>query len=284
MPSPAVVFRQVDGDDSTLIIDEAETLGGTEQEKADVIGLLNAGFQRGAVVPRMEGKGTEMRVRYFNAYSPKALAAINKIASTIEDRAFRIVMEKKTANDIVERFNFRRVDSEVEDLRGDLPIWALRNAETVKELYDRADELPGLEALSDRQRDILEPLLSIASVADGEAEGDGPLPTFECLRDLALDMAKAKEERERSLEAIPAAVAIIKNLMEGQEEMFISNKDLLEEMRKDDSLGFLESTRGLAGFMKKLEAYCRPTRKGTEVLRGYTFTRAQVENWAERYV
>jgi hypothetical protein len=76
-------------------IDEAETLGGTDQERADLIGLLNAGFQRGAVVPRMEGKGTEMRIRNFSAYSPKALAGINKLASTLEDRASGSLWKKR---------------------------------------------------------------------------------------------------------------------------------------------------------------------------------------------
>lgn len=283
MPSPAVVFRQVDGDDSTLIIDEAETLGGTEQEKADLIGLLNAGFQRGAVVPRMEGKGTEMRVRYFNAYSPKALAAINKLAGTLEDRAFRILMEKKKSSEPVERFNYRKTDSIVEVLRGELSIWALKNSETVKGVYDRADEFPGLEGLSDRQRDILEPLLSVAAVVDGEAEEDGVLPTFECLKGLALDLDRAKEERERSLESIPVAVAIIQGLMNGQEEIFISNSSLLEELHKDDALGFLETTWGLAKFMRKLDVYCGQKRTEEGKQRGYTFTRAQVENWGERY-
>jgi hypothetical protein len=206
------------------------------------------------------------------------------MASTLEDRAFRIVMEKKTAKDIIERFNYRKLDSEIEALRGDLYIWALRNAEAVKELYDRADEIPGLEALSDRQRDILEPILSIAILADGEAaEGDDPLPTFESIKALALDMSKGSEEREKALETIPAAVAIIQDLMDGQEERFISNVSLLAEMQKDDTLGFLETTRGLAGFMKKLDVYCKPTRTAEGVQRGYTFTRSQVENWGERY-
>ncbi len=283
MPSPAVVFRQVDGDDSTLIIDEAERLGGTDQEKLDLIALLNAGFQQGAVVPRMEGKGTEMKVRYFSAYSPKALAAINKLASTLEDRSFRIVMEKKTASDVVKRFNYRKVDAEVEALRRDLYIWALKNEKKVRDFYDRADELPDLERLGDRQRDILEPLLSIAAVADGEADGDEALPTYETIKELALDMGLQKEEREKSLETIPAAVEVIRGLIDGKEELFISNTELLEEMKKDDTLGFLESTTGLARFMKRLDAYSRPKRTDEGVQRGYTFSRAQVENWIKRY-
>jgi hypothetical protein len=281
MPSAAVIFRQVDGDDSTLIIDEAETLGGTDQEKADLIGLLNAGFQRGAMVPRMEGKGTDMRIRNFSAFSPKCLAGINKLASTLEDRAFRIVMEKKTAKEKVERFNLRKLDSEVDAIRGDLYVWALKNAETVMEIYDRVDEIPGLNGLGDRQRDIVEPLLSIALVIDGEGESVGIVET---LKSLAFDMARSKDERDRAIEAIPAAISVIGNLMNGHTELFISNSALLEEMRKDDALGFLESTKALAGFMKKLEIYCKQRRTGEGVRRGYTFDREQVEDWGRRYL
>ena len=235
------------------------------------------------MVPRMEGKGTDMRVRNFSAYSPKALAGINKLAATLEDRSFRIVMQKKTAKEKVERFNLRKLDPEVEAIRGDLYLWALRNAETVNEIYERADEISGLEGLSDRQRDILEPLISISLVIDGEVE-DKKLDTVEALKRLAFDMGAEREERERFLEEIPVAVGVIRDLMDGQEEFFISNSDLLEKMRREDTLGFLESTRALAGFMKQLEIYCKPRRTGEEVRRGYTFHRDQVEDWERRYL
>jgi hypothetical protein len=284
MPSAAVIFRQVDGDDCTLVIDEAENLGGADPEKQDIVSLLNAGFQRGAVCPRMEGKGTDMRIRYFNAYSPKALAAINKLAGTLEDRAFRIVMEKKTVEDRVERFNLKKVESETEALRDELYLWSLRNAEDVADLYGKADEFPGLEALGDRQKDILEPLLSIALAIDGEVEDGGPMTMFERLRSLAIDLNKGKEERDKATESIPAAVAILRDQMDGKEELFLTKDSLLEKLREDDALSFLESKSHLTKFMRNLDVYPIHKREGLGRVRGYSFTKDKVADWAKRYL
>jgi hypothetical protein len=282
-PSAAVVFRLVDADDSSLIVDEVEALGGGDPEKQDIISLLNGGFQRGSIVARMEGRGTEMKIRSFNAFSPKALAGINKLAGTLEDRSFRIPMEKKLPGDKVDRFSLKKVEPEAEALRADLYIWALRNSEDIADLYEKADELPGLEALGDRQKDILEPLLSIGLVIDGEAEDGGPMATFERLRSLAIDMGRGREERDRALERIPAAVAIIRDLLENKEELFITSDSLLEELKKDDALSYLENRKDVSRLMAKLEMCSIQKRIGSEKPRGYRFTSAKVEDWAKRY-
>jgi hypothetical protein len=232
----------------------------------------------------MEGKGTDMRIRYFNAYSPKALAAINKLAGTLEDRAFRIVMEKKTVEDRVERFNLKKVESETEALRDELYLWSLRNAEDVADLYGKADEFPGLEALGDRQKDILEPLLSIALAIDGEVEDGGPMTMFERLRSLAIDLNKGKEERDKATESIPAAVAILRDQMDGKEELFLTKDSLLEKLREDDALSFLESKSHLTKFMRNLDVYPIHKREGLGRVRGYSFTKDKVADWAKRYL
>jgi hypothetical protein len=75
-------------------------------------------------------------------------------------------MEKKTKEERVERFNIRKVESEMLRIREDLYVWALQNVETVAEVYDHLEGISGLEELGDRQLDILEPLISIAAVID----------------------------------------------------------------------------------------------------------------------
>ena len=57
-PSPAVLYRKVESDCPTLLLDEVDTIFAASKAgdgKEDLRALLNAGFQRGAKVPRCVG-------------------------------------------------------------------------------------------------------------------------------------------------------------------------------------------------------------------------------------
>jgi len=281
-PSEAVIFRQVNSEDATLILDELETLSGPyEEKKRSLIGLLNAGFQYESQVKRMEGQGRDMRIASFNAYSPKALAAINKMPGTIEDRSFRVVMVRKLKSDKVERFIFRRVEKDIADIRDNLCAWALSNAEEVISVYEQADTFKGLELIDDRQTDIFEPLLSIAKVVDLEI-GDETLPTVKAITPLALSMAGERTTIEQSEGAIPAAVAILKEIVTGKDEVFISSEALLERFQKDEALNFTD-TRSMAGFLRRIEIYREQKRIGAKRKRGYNLKRSHIEDLEKRY-
>jgi hypothetical protein len=282
-PTEAVIFRQVSGNSSTLVLDEVETLGGSNHEKnRDLIGLLNAGFQYGSQVMRMEGQGKDMKMTQFDAYSPKALAGLSKIPGTIEDRSFRVVMVRRTKEDKVERFNFQKIEKEIAAIRDDLYVWSLSNAGEVGKVYGQAEKFRDLESIDDRQRDILEPLLSIAGVIDLEI-GDETLPIVKALTSLALSMAGERAEIEQSDGLIPAAVAILKEILDGKEERFIPSGELLEKLRTDEALSFLEDTRSMARFLRRIEIYRGQKREGAKRERGYTLKRSHIEELGRRY-
>jgi len=80
-------------------------------------------------------------------------------------------MVRKTKGETVKRFNLRLLDSQLKKIREDCFLWALRHAEDVSRVYDSITEFPGTQTFDDRLNDILEPLLSIASVVDGDEKG-----------------------------------------------------------------------------------------------------------------
>jgi hypothetical protein len=283
-PSSSFLFREADSNDGTLILDEIESLGGADKDqKSELITLLNSGFQRGSQAPRMETKNREFVVTYFNAYCPKVLAGIKPVVDTIEDRAFKIPMVRKTKSEVVKRFNLRVLDSQIEKIREELFIWALKYAGEVSEVYDSLPEVPGTEGFDDRLKDILEPLLSIASVIDVQAD-DKSIPTVNALIDLARDMGKGREDQESLSGSIPAVVNLMQDVIEGVEERFISADDLFSRFRADEDLNFIESKRSLAFFLAKLELHRRPPKKvDGRATRGYLITKKWVNDLRERY-
>lgn len=282
-PSPSVLFREVDSNDGTLILDEIESLGGADKDqKKELIALLNAGFQRGSQAPRMESRNKEFIVTYFNAYSPKALAGIKSIVDTIEDRTFKISMTRKKKSESVKRFNLRTLDSTIEKIKEDCFLWALRYAAEVAEIYEKDEGFPGTESLDDRLKDILEPLLSIAAIIDAQADEIQTLNTLICL---ARDMAKGREDQEGLSGSIPAVVNLMKGVLDGKEEHFISADDLFSRFQADEDLSFLQSKRGMAFFLAKLDLQRIPPRKiDGKAVRGYVVSKKWMEDIEARYV
>lgn len=284
--SEAFVFRVVDRNDATLIIDEVESLGeGDKEKKANLISLFNAGFQRGSQVPRVEAKGKGFEPVYFSAYSPKVFAGIRDIVDTVEDRSFRVTMMRKLRTETVSRFNLRKQEHEIEVLREDLYLWALRNAADVGKLYEGSDAFTEIEAIDDRQKDILEPLLSIAFLIDVES-GEESLRTYTQLVDLSLDMAGGRVEREQLDCAVSAVMRILKDLLDGKSERFVSSEDLFKRTQEDESLRFISSKKALSTFLSKFDLHPSPTprRQSGKPMRGYVVRQKWVEETEARYV
>jgi hypothetical protein len=231
----------------------------------------------------MESKNREFVVTYFSAYSPKAMAGIKSIVDTIEDRAFKIHMVRKKKSEIVKRFNLRTLNSAIEKVKEDCFLWALRYAPDVVEVYREDEDFPGTELLDDRLKDILEPLLSIASVIDVQVDNEG-IHTVITLTNLAQDMAKGRDDQEALSGSIPAVVNLMKDIIDGAEERFISADDLFSRFQADDDLSFIQKKRGLAFFLAKLDLHrALPRWIEGKTVRGYLITRGWLKDLGERY-
>jgi hypothetical protein len=145
-------------------------------------------------------------------------------------------------------------------------------------------ELPGTQSLDDRLKDILEPVLSIASVVDAQTD-DKTTQTVKILIDLAHAMGRGRDDQEALSESIPAAVNLLKDMIDGVEERFMSADDLFSKFQADEDLNFIQSKRGLAFFLAKLDLHRTPLRRiGDKVTRGYLVTSRWVKDLGERYV
>jgi hypothetical protein len=159
----AVLYRMIEELKPTLLIDEVDAIFGKGRERDDLRGILNAGFERGALAYRMGGARMD-KLQDFAVFCPKALAGIGKaLPDTITDRAIRIRLERRTREEPIERFVRREVVPEAEELRERVADWVLPQLEELHRIR------PGLvDEIDDRANDVWEPLFAIADLAGGD--------------------------------------------------------------------------------------------------------------------
>jgi hypothetical protein len=165
-PSDAVLFRKIERDCPTLLLDEADrSFADGENGNHDLLAILNAGYTRGATVDRCGGANRD-KLESFHVFCPKAFAGIGKLPDTTQDRCFPIRLERQQAR---ASKRLRRMHAEVEmfPIRDRLTDWAQSESAKHKlsvELLPSA--LPG--SLSDRAADVSEPLFKVAIAAGGD--------------------------------------------------------------------------------------------------------------------
>jgi hypothetical protein len=279
--SEAAIFR-LTAQKHSMMLDELESMRGEDKEKyAAIMTLLNAGFQAGAKVPRVEKKDGEFQVVYFDCYCPKVIAGINRLADTIEDRCFKIPMVRKAPSEQVERFNLRHQVTELAEIRESLTLWAEARRDPIQEIYDGlGDGAAELKGLDDRLQDVSEPLASIAWFADVELS-NGARRIWPDLRSLLLTMAGKRDEGEQR-----GAIAVFAEQAAGflgdNESIFAPTSELLKRAAESEGLEWIGSAKALGSFLGKFDLTSRRDPAGKT--RGYMITREWIEDVKSRYV
>jgi hypothetical protein len=159
--SESAVFRRIDQDHPTMLLDEMDTVfKGKDEGDKQLQRLLNSVFEKGANYDRSEQVGKNYQVRSYDVFCPVALATIRSsiVPNSTRSRAIPILMQRL-------RGKPRRRETEEEIARAHavgakLAAWmhsieaSLRNANPLVPKFEVA-----------RQVDISEPLLAIAEVA-----------------------------------------------------------------------------------------------------------------------
>lgn len=155
-PTEAVMFRKIDQDCPTMLLDEVDTIfGPNAKEHEGLRSLLNAGNRRGTTVPRTVGKN--FAIKDFNVFCPKVLAGIGKLPTTVADRSIPIRIKRRKKSEKVDKLRRQRA------LRLAQPIHALLEDLSKSITLPLEADVP--HALNDRAADGWEPLLAIADHA-----------------------------------------------------------------------------------------------------------------------
>ncbi len=285
-PTEAQLFRGPSKNGGTLLLDEVEQLREDKDTFKGLLQILNSGFEKGGVVTRLQKtKDGAFEEVSFPTYAPRALAGISRLEETLEDRGILIFMARKGRGETTERFSPGRLETEVQELRDACYTWALTHAADLDEVYE-AVAFPSAEGLDDRARDLWEPLLSVALLADAEAQEAGqPADFANTLTALALDLSGVRDEADTTTaKLIEAVVAIVK---EEQRETFTPS-ELLKLLKAREGFEWLKSTRALAGMLNPLGLVSRydkiPDGERRKTVRQYHLSKDLFEDLRHRYV
>lgn len=185
--SPAAIFRCLDQEQITLLFDEVDAIWsgrGRDDNHEDLRSLLNAGYKRGATIPRCVGPKHE--VRKFNVYCAVALAGIGELPDTIMSRSIIIKMRRRAPNEPCEPLRLRIEESKGNALRDRVAEWAEGLGDNIVAVWPAMPE-----GIVDRNAEIWEPLLAVADAAGG----DWP----EMAREACVVLCKVAEDRRVSL-------------------------------------------------------------------------------------
>jgi putative DNA primase/helicase len=217
--SPAALFRAVDLEHPTLLIDEADTMPRNSERSEEIRGIVNSGHTRdSAFVLRAVKFADDWIAKKFSTWTPIVVAAIGELPETWEDRSVSIPMKRKSSGRKVERLIRRNkaAQTQANELAQKIVRWTSDHKEA---LAETAPDLP--EELDDRAQNNWEPLLAVAERCGGEwprkaraaaiALSAGRQESVSVGEDLLSDIKQIFEERKSDqISSANLCVALVK--------------------------------------------------------------------------
>lgn len=182
----ANIYRQIDNDGSTIVLDEFEDMYG--EAKQEMIKLLNQGFNKDAIVPRCVGQNNQ--IKKFRAFAPKIMGGISNIDDVLYERCIKYTTKRVKGVKITKYRETQKNLREMEDIIDDLYIFGLTYVEKIKSVYDNEEVY--FEGNTLREDDLWNPLLCIAKILDEE---DSNLNIQQNLLSYAEEQSKEKFKR-----------------------------------------------------------------------------------------
>ena len=124
--TPAAIFRLIEQEGPTLLIDEMDAVMKSDREKASAIqSILNGGYRRGPMSVVWRCAPTSHAPQPFNTFCGKAFAGIGlgNLHTTTQDRSISILLERRLPDDDLERLVLDRVEVEADALQTRITDW-----------------------------------------------------------------------------------------------------------------------------------------------------------------
>ena len=159
-PSVAVLYRKVDRDTPTLLIDEMDNY--PLDDRRDALAILNGGYKRGATVSRVKDNG---ELQDFSAFCPKAYAGLDAgaVPDTLLSRSITIRLERRLESEPVEMWIGPLTEPLATPLNDRCAAWAKQHANTLRDM--KPDLPPGMHS---RSAEVWWALLCIANRIGGD--------------------------------------------------------------------------------------------------------------------
>ena len=270
--SPAALYRYVEQEQPTLLIDEADTfLGG----KGELIGILNSGYKPDGHVIRQGGVNFQDPMK-FSTWGAKAIFGIGEMPDSLFSRCICIPMKRKKPSEKVERLNtyLRQHAEALENLRRRILRFCIDNQELIKQAVP---DLPS--ELDDRQQDNWEPLLQIAQTCG--------LDWFTLAKDAAVRLSPKNLHDETNLSEM--LLADVEKIFQAKQVDRMKSIELMRELISDPTKPWIDYRRNkpmtehdLSRLLKRYGIGPADIRFGDRVFKGYY--RSDFEDAFARYL
>ena len=202
--TPAAIFRTVEAERATLIMDEAEGMKNTDEKFMELLPILNSGWQKTGSTVRVEGNTGKRKPISYSTYSPKVICAINPIFETLRDRSYLITLIK-TLDESKANLNVREKDPVWREIRDSLYLLLLSHYGEVLELAESNDIENDLKLIG-RDWDKAKPIVTLAKFVSKYAGERG-----EDIRKAIIDFLKqqVQEEEEMAADSFEAVIITV---------------------------------------------------------------------------
>jgi hypothetical protein len=260
-PSEAVLYRKIALDRPRLLLDEVETVFRRGSDTEPLRAVLNAGNERGTVVPRCTGPNRD-QLEEFPIFCAKAFAGIgiDNLPGTVRDRSIEILLHRRAPDEPVRPLRRRELAEQAGPPHDLLRRWTASNLDALVEFRPLVPE-----ELDDRAADVWEPLLALADLAGGT------WPERARSAALALSGAATKEEESTSVQLL----GDIKNVFDESGDDKLASNELARTLAEDeeapwgDLRGRPLDPRGLARRLKPYRIRPKKLRFDDHTVQGY---------------
>lgn len=229
--STASLFRLIQNNKCTMLIDETEKLSNPERAE-DFRNILLNGYKQGSLIYRVEKEGDKQVINSFEPYSPKMLANIQGLEDVLESRCIGFIM-KRTLNKEVGEREVTESDKEWQILRNELYKFIMTHWKEIKVIYDEISNDTGLK---NRDWELWKPIFVIAKFIDESDVNDGSI--YKEMVELALRKSKeAKDENVTNNTDYLLAEVLRKIALQDEDVKYVaigSIKDALMEYFDDE--------------------------------------------------
>jgi hypothetical protein len=241
--SPAALYRVVEQERPTLLMDESQSISRRGSEASEVLReILNGGIGKNAKVTRCGGPNRD-QIQEFQVYCPKAFAMIGDPDEVLADRSLPVRMKRRARNEPVKRYREKEIKQEAEKLQGKIKKWVKTNARKVAEIYQ------GIEPFdidNDRMADVLMPLQAVLEVSDPAA--------IEKLSQYAWGLDERDKEREMQSLGIRLLLACREIYTVIKKADFIQTDNLIADLMSRDEEPWAHCNRGAEPITREMLA------------------------------
>lgn len=175
--SAASLFRTVEENKPTIIIDEAESL--SSESASTIRTFLNVGYRKGQTIPRADGK---RGVEQWPTYCPKVFVLIGDVYDTLRDRSIIVEMQRGEPE---KRFSYEIAKLEGAAIADEIKSLIAERLEAIQGAYEETS----IPFLTDRDAEIWRPIFSVAKAIEPESITE--------LSRIAVDLATEKTAERR---------------------------------------------------------------------------------------